>query len=41
MFLKEDGKISGRYQYGMIENVEKGRDSKIRSVTLIEISQSQ
>ena len=30
LFLKEEASLVGRYQYGMVEEVEKGRDGKVR-----------
>ena len=32
LFLKDDASLVGKYQYGMVESVEKGRDGKVRTV---------
>ena len=34
LFLKKDGVLNGRYQYGMIKSTEIGRDNKIRTVVV-------
>ncbi len=34
LFLKEESEICNRYQYGIIESVEKSRDEKIRKVVV-------
>ena len=34
LFLKQDSVISSRYQYGIIENVEVGKDNRIRKVNV-------
>ena len=34
LFLKTDGELSRQYQYGKVSLVEKGRDDRIRSVTV-------
>ena len=32
LFLKDDASLVGRYQYGIVDGVETGRDGKIRVV---------
>ena len=34
LFLKQDSTISSNYQYGIIDTVHQGRDSKVRKVTV-------
>ena len=34
LFLKEDASLVGRYQYGIVDSIEKGRDNKVRVVHL-------
>ena len=34
LFLKQDSTICSNYQYGIIDTVHKGRDSKVRKVTV-------
>jgi hypothetical protein len=34
LFLKKEGLLNQTYQYGMVENVEIGRDQKIRTATV-------
>ena len=32
LFVKDEGKLVGSYQYGMVESVETNQDGKIRTV---------
>ena len=34
LFLKHEGSITGDYQYGMIDKVNRGNDEKVRSVNV-------
>jgi 3-deoxy-D-manno-octulosonic-acid transferase len=34
LFLKQESSISSNYQYGVVDNVEAGRDGKVRKIKL-------